>query len=385
MVLLVLMIIAACVSAILLTMAVINLRVLGRPAEALAGDPRLVSVCIPARNESANIEACINGLLASAHTNIEVLVYDDQSTDQTPAIVQALSERDSRVRTVPTGPLPNGWNGKQHACWRLAGVAKGEWMLFTDADVRFEPGAVGTALAEADRRKADLISGFPRQVTRTFAESLIVPMIFFILFSYLPFPRMRRSNDPAASAGCGQFLFISRRAYDASGGHETFKDSMHDGIRMPRAVRRAGLHSDLADITGVASCRMYCGAASTWRGFVKNAYEGLGTPALLLFLTVVHLAFQVLPWAVVLAFPLAAAFQPFPMEPRRGLLWAALAVVIMLAHRLILARWSRTPLWTALTHPIALVAVTALQWHSFWLHLSGRRVWKGRVQHPTAL
>jgi len=238
--LIVLMIVAASVSAILLTMTLINLWVLGRPGVAVTGDPRLVSICIPARNEAPNIEACVKGLLASNHPNVEVLVYDDQSTDATSTILRSLCDIDPRVRTTPTLPLPEGWNGKQHACWRLAAAAKGDWLLFTDADVRFEPDAVGTALSEADRLQADLISGFPRQITRTFAESLIVPMIFFVLFSYLPFPRMRLSNDPAASAGCGQFLFVSRRGYDACGGHAGFKDSMHDGIRMPSCRAAVG-------------------------------------------------------------------------------------------------------------------------------------------------
>ncbi len=381
--LIVLMIVAASVSAILLTMTLINLWVLGRPGVAVTGDPRLVSICIPARNEAPNIEACVKGLLASNHPNVEVLVYDDQSTDATSTILRSLCDIDPRVRTTPTLPLPEGWNGKQHACWRLAAAAKGDWLLFTDADVRFEPDAVGTALSEADRLQADLISGFPRQITRTFAESLIVPMIFFVLFSYLPFPRMRLSNDPAASAGCGQFLFVSRRGYDACGGHAGFKDSMHDGIRMPRAVRRAGLQSDLADITGVTSCRMYSGSASTWRGFAKNAYEGLGSPFLLLFLSITHLSAQVLPW-MVLAWSGFAAFNPVPAGVNTVAVgWAAIAVALMIVQRLILAGWSRTPLWTAVLHPLALLAVTALQWHSFGIHLSGQRAWKGRIQRST--
>lgn len=384
MTLLVLMIVAASLSTLLLVMTLINLRVLGSAPKPEESATELVSICIPARNESLNLEACVSGLLASRYTAIEVLVYDDQSTDSTPEILSKLTQLDARVRRVPTQSLPDGWNGKQHACWQMAASARGNWLLFTDADVRFAPDAVGIAKAEATRRKADLISGFPRQVIGGFAEALAVPMIFFILFSYLPFLLMRRTNDPASSAGCGQFLFISRRAYDATGGHKTFRDSMHDGIRMPREVRRAGLHSDLVNITDVVWCRMYQGAASTWRGFAKNAYEGLSSPALLVTLTVIHLIAYVLPWLVLGAASLSAlgtagvAWNPTVM-------WCAgAAIVLSIVHRLLIASWSRTPLWTALTHPLAVLVVIAVQWYSFWLHLSGQRSWKGRTHGPAA-
>ena len=382
--LLVLMIVAAVLAAILLVMTVINLRVLGSAATPVEGGSELVSVCIPARNEAANLEACVRGLLASRSAAIEVLVYDDQSTDATPDILAKLCEEDPRVRNVSTHALPEGWNGKQHACWRMAGAARGAWLLFTDADVRFTPDAIGVARAEASRRNADLISGFPRQITGTLTESLVVPMIFFILLSYLPFLRMRRTNDPASSAGCGQFLFISRRAYESTGGHATFRDSMHDGIRMPREVRRKGMHSDLADITGVASCRMYYGAASTWRGFAKNAYEGLSSPVLLVVLTLIHLVGYVMPWLVLGMEAWTVWSGGGPALASGTLAWAGAAIVLSGVHRAVIARWSQTPMWTAMTHPLAVLLVTAVQWYSFWLHLSGQRAWKGRTHGPAA-
>ncbi|MFN7613800.1 MAG: glycosyltransferase family 2 protein, partial [Phycisphaerae bacterium] len=103
-----------------LVMTVWNLAQYRKPIDDGRVISDLVSVCIPARNEEANIEACVRGILASTHSNVEVLVYDDQSTDRTPAILAKLAAEDSRVRIVPTKTLPDGWNGKQHACWRMA-------------------------------------------------------------------------------------------------------------------------------------------------------------------------------------------------------------------------------------------------------------------------
>lgn len=344
----------------------------GRGPAGAADDTALVSVCVPARNEEANIEACVRGVLANDWPYLEVLVYDDQSTDATPRIIERLVASDPRVRCVETRPLPDGWIGKQWACQRMGEAARGRWLLFTDADVRFEESCVRATIAAASSLDAAMISTFPRQITLTLAERLIVPMIHFILFSYLPMGQMRGGNSPSASAGCGQFLCIRRDAYEAVGGHAAWKDSMHDGIRMARAVRRAGMHSDLYDGTAHVACRMYAGLGSTWRGFAKNAYEGLGSVGLLVFLTVIHAIGHVLPWVVVIG---ATAHEPWQGVP---LVLAGCAIALTLAQRLTLARHFRQSIVGALLHPLGIVLMTAIQWHSFVLAITGKRQWRGR-------
>ena len=221
-----------------------------------------VAVCVPARNERENIEACVRSILSSLEADVRAYVYDDESTDGTGDILARLAAEDARVVVVPRRPLPAGWNGKQHACFRMAEHAlahdpKVDWFLFTDADVRFEADAVARALGFAQRSSSALVSTVPREITGTPGELTLVPLIHFVLMSYLPIGRMRATLDPAASAACGQFIMVSRAAYRASGGHEGFKSSMHDGVKFPRAVRRAGLRTDLYDGTESVSCRMY--------------------------------------------------------------------------------------------------------------------------------
>lgn len=377
------------VVAITTTMTVINLRVYrarspaaepppsAPPAPAPPAPAPLVAACVPARNEQENLEACVRSLLASTHAPLEVLVYDDQSTDGTPAILARLAADDPRVIPVPSRPLPDGWNGKQHACARLGEAASQRgagWLLFTDADVRFEPGAIGAALDHALSRDAALVSTFPRQLTGSWAEHAVVPMIFFILFGYLPMPRMRRTLDPAASAGCGQFLFARADAYRATTGHAAFNASMHDGIMMPRTFRRAGFRTDLFDGTDLAKVRMYRGLAQTWRGFAKNAFEGLGSVPLLVFITLAHLCGHVLPWAY-----LVAAWG-FDAATTRWTGPALACIALALTQRVMLARAFHHPPISVALHPLGVLMMTAIQWHSLWLSLTGKRAWRGRVQ-----
>ncbi len=375
-----LMLFAAMSCAGALVMALVNLRLYREPPAGLSDDAErpLLSVCVPARDEEDNIEACVRSLLNGTYTNCEVLVYDDQSTDATPEILARLAAEDDRLKLVETVPLPEGWAGKQHACWRMAQAAQGEWMLFTDADVRFSSQMLERTLAHAQRLRADgsdvgLLSTFPRQITKSLGEILLVPMIFFLLFSYLPMWRMRQTNDPSTSAACGQFLFVRRDAYDASGGHEAFRDSYHDGIKMPRAVRKAGFKSDLFDGQALASVRMYRGFTQTWRGFAKNAFEGLGSVGLLIFLTFVHTVAHALPFLV-----LELVFFGVIEDRLAG--WLALgACVAMLAERTALTVRFGQGVLPVVLHPIGALAMTAVQWHSWWLSVRGRRAWRGRV------
>lgn len=370
-----------------LAMTLANLRVYrptdpdARPAEPEDGGhddaPRL-TVCVPARNEEANLEACVRSLLAQDLGAIEILVYDDGSDDATPDILRGLAAEDPRVVPAKTTPLPEGWNGKQHACWRMSEQARGRWMLFTDADVRFEPSCARRALAFAEASGAGLVSTFPRQITGTLAERLVVPMIFFILFSYLPMMLMRARKDAGLSAACGQFVLARRDAYDAAGGHASVKGSMHEGVKLPRRVRAAGFMTDLFDGTDLCRVRMYQDWSSTWRGFAKNAYEGVGSVGLLVFFTVVHLVAHVLPWLALAGFALAALTGAAPGA--RGATLAGACVAAHLAQRFVLARRLRTSLTGALLHPVGVLLMTAIQWHSFVLDRTGQRAWRGRVQ-----
>lgn len=370
-------------------MTALNLRRLPRTpsvdASAIADDEQL-SVAIPARNEAGNIESCVRSVLAGGLRNVRVYVYDDQSDDATPAIVDRLCAGDARVRLVPTQPMPAGWCGKQHACWRLAQAAMTDdatdgWMLFIDADVRIEPDGLRRTLAHARELDADnrlgLLSTFPRQVTRSLGEAMLVTSIFFILLSYLPFGRMRRTLDPAASAACGQFMLVKQSCYTAFGGHESLKDSMHDGVKMPRLARQHGYRTDLFDGPDIASCRMYDSFGAAWAGFAKNAFEGLGSTVLLLILTVLHLLGHILP-PLVFATSVVVGITG-PSVPWLAIAASGGATLLGIAQRLVIAVREQHTIAASPLHAVGVLLMTAVQWWSLYLHLTGRRSWRGRT------
>ena len=248
-----------------------------------------VSVLIPARNEALRIGPLLDSVLSSEGVRCEIWVLDDESQDGTEGIVLNYSSAHAHVRLIRGKPVPAGWSGKQFACWQLAQHASFPELVFLDADVALAPDALRRAVLLRQQTGADLLSGFPHQRVGTLGEQLLIPLIHVVLLCFLPFGLMRWSRLTGAAAGCGQFFITTKQAYEISGGHSAIRQSLHDGILLPRAYRRAGLITDLFDASDLASCRMYTSFAETWSGLLKNAGEGFAKMPLLPFMTTLML------------------------------------------------------------------------------------------------
>ena len=340
-----------------------------------------VSILIPARNEEASIGDAIRSLLSSSHGQtlgseanaaIEVLVLDDHSEDNTASIVEAISARDGRVRLLRSKPLPENWNGKQHACWQLANAARFEHLLFLDADVRMTSDGISRCLAEQKLRDAPLVSGFPMQETGTLTEKMLIPLMHYVLLGYLPIERMRTTLGVGLAAGCGQLFLAERTAYMKAGGHEAIQKTRHDGIQLPRAFRKAGFKTDIFDASDIARCRMYTSTGQVCNGLLKNATEGIANPRLIFIFTFLLVFGSVLP---IVSF-VYGVFAGWPWFPMALLLTASVIAFI--------PRWNACKLFQqsylgAWLHPLGVACFVALQWVALLRQQLGlTTVWRGR-------
>ncbi|MGK7867480.1 glycosyltransferase [Falsiroseomonas sp. E2-1-a20] len=346
------------------TMGVVNL-FLVRPPRGTPVEGTLVSILIPARNEAANIAACLDAALASRGVAVEVVVMDDGSTDETAAIVTAYAARDPRVRLEAAPPLPAGWTGKVHACARLAEAARGTHFLFIDADVRLAPEAAASMAGHAARTGTAMVTGVPKQLIGSLGEALTVPMINFLLFCYLPGGGRAFTRRSGMAAACGQLMLVERAAYLAAGGHEGVKGVMHDALALSRRMREHGLATEVVEGAGLATCRMYSDFGQSWAGFIKNAREGMATPVGLPI------------WTVMLA---GAHLWPFFFLPRSA---ALLALALGFALRAAVTLRVREPWWTIPLHPLTVAVALAIQWTALVRGLLGKPAgWKGRAYEP---
>lgn len=332
-----------------------------------------VSILVPARNESENIELCVQSLLAQDYPNFEVLVLDDHSTDDTWQKLEKLAKQNPLLRILRGLPLPEGFLGKHWACHQLAQAAEGELLLFTDADTRHAPHALRSAVGLLLAENASFLTAFPRQEVVSWGERLTVPMLLFSLFAFFPIGLARLLQTPWLSISIGQFMLFRRSAYEAIGGHEAVKDSPVDDIDLGRLVVKHRLRWVLADASGHVSCRMYRGLAEAVGGFSKNLFAFFGFRALeYLFIWGWTLLIVWEPLLVLglRAFGLeAAGFSAVPAGIAVGeclLLWGIVVWRFKLPKSLLLV------------YPLAVIVFCAVALRSMVLTVRGGTSWKGR-------
>ena len=234
-----------------------------------------VSIVLPARNEAAHITACIRSIRASTWPDLELIVVDDHSTDGTGALARAATDGDVRVRIVEAPKLPAGWFGKQWACQSGAAHATGSLLLFTDADTRHAPELVERMVRMRERRNAELLSVAGHQAMGTVWERAVQPSVFtLILTRYGGAEAMERATNRRDVVANGQCFMLSRRVYDAIGGHEPVRGFVAEDVMMAQAIQARGDRVSLALGINQLSTRMYDGLRSLMKGWGKNIYAG---------------------------------------------------------------------------------------------------------------
>jgi chlorobactene glucosyltransferase len=344
---------------------------------ALPADAPLVSVIIPARNEARNIEACVRSVLATTWPSVEIVVVDDHSADGTGSIARAIG--DSRLSVIDNPDLPDGWFGKQWACHNGAQVAKGSFMLFTDADTRHAPELIVRSMNAMRERRADLFTVGGAQTMLTFWERLLQPQVFGMLLArFGGTERVSRSANPYAKIANGQFMLVRRDVYDRTGGHEAVRTHVAEDLRLAQEWTRRGCSVQMVAGFDYMSTRMYEGFGEIWRGWGKNVWAagrdtvggGPVTRAVLRVVSPLVPLWEVAP-AVALLLGVAG------VAPAAVGAWGAVTFAIGTLFWIVLRRVFRAPLWYAVLHPVAACVLAALFAQASW---RGARVeWKGRA------
>lgn len=348
--------------------------------------PLILSVIVPARNEEECLGDCLRSLVSQQEPgwepgrDWEILVVNDASTDRTREIAAGFAG----VVVMDAPKLEKGWTGKANAAWAGAQAARGQWLLFTDADTIHEPGHLRTAMIEAERHGAGMLSYSPRQILHGFLQRLVMPLIFGDLAAtYSP----ARVNDPAklTAAANGQFLLVRRDVYDKIGGHQAVRGAILEDVGLASLAKRRKLGLRFRYAPEAVAARMYRSFGALWEGWTKNLALLFGNAMMLA-------GIRLLQFAVLIGIPLLIWFlwwasrQPSGIRPSAGLLGtpiaaAALAIVWLRALWGFYSRVAKSnfPFRDYVWSPLGIPIYAALLWQSwFRLNVTRQVVWKGR-------
>ena len=332
-----------------------------------------VSVCVPARDEERDIEACLTSLLNQNYPHFEVIVVDDNSTDYTPGIIESLRERHANLVAIQGASLPADWYGKPFALHQAGQKAQGELLLFTDADPVFQPYSLTTAVQLMHKHRLDMLSLLPGVEFGSFWERAVQPVIFAFIAALT---RFKKVNDPESTAamGVGAFILLRREVYDRIGGHETLKQTILEDIGMARLVKHAGAKIMIADAQKIYSIRMYHSFREIWTGWRKNVFLAMKKSIFKTFYYILCvLGFVVTPW-------LMAGVH---LWMGSGLGWQAMALAGL--GLVLITEWTLCHVLNlekryALLFPLGALVMAAIMINSM-IHVlfRGQAEWRGRT------
>ena len=321
----------------------------------------LVSVLIPARNEEDNIAECIKSILNQSYKNIEIIVCDDNSTDNTES--EVLQFDSYKIKLIKGEELRKGWLGKNWACYQLSKQANGDHLLFIDADVRITANAVEYAMGTMQKNNIKMLSCFSTQKIISFGERLIVPLVNWLLLTFLPLKKVLTSKNEKFAAANGQFILFERKKYFEIGGHEAVRNNIVEDMEFARILKSKGEKIITLLGNNIVNCRMYKSFGESVKGFSKNFYPGFKTnsAAFLFLITLLFMSFVL---------PFVLAFQNY---------FYLVHVIIIISMRILLSLMSNQNVsFNLLLHPLQMVMMFLIGVNSIYTNLTKKAEWKGR-------
>jgi chlorobactene glucosyltransferase len=332
----------------------------------------MVSVLVPARNEQRSIAGCVQSLLEQDYRNFEVIVLDDQSSDGTRAILEQLSPSNPRLRLLDGKPVPGEISGKNWACVQLSREAKGDLLLFTDADTTHYEQMLSSVVSTMLGENADLLTGFPRQEIRSWGERILVPFFSWVILCFIPLSLAYRLNLSFLSSGVGQFMLFRREAYQAIGGHESVSASIVEDISLVRQIKSSRLRWRMIHLADLTACRMYYDSREAIEGFTKNLFAVFD--------------YRLIPYLLAFLWLLVLFWEPFILLANGG--YSTEPGLIAICTGLAFLLWFLTyidlgiPPWLAFLYPFTILATVIVAGRSALYSVRGYSTWKGREIPP---
>nr|WP_255487038.1 glycosyltransferase family 2 protein [Mucilaginibacter sp. SP1R1] len=321
-----------------------------------------VSILIPARNEAGNILTLLQSVHEHDYQNYEVIVLDDESTDDTYAVCSAFAANHPRFRVIKGGKLPEGWIGKNYACDQLAKHADGKYLLFLDADEQVKPGLINSAVHRMHLHQLGLLSLFTNQQMNTPGEQAVVPLMHFILLNLLPLRLIYLVKNASVAAASGQFMLFDAAIYHKHQWHKAVKNKVVEDVEIMRLIKTEAYNGEALLANGMISCRMYKGYYEAINGFGKNFLAAFNY-SIIGFLIYILLIIGG-PMIVVMTLNLPLLFFMI------GLILLTRIMISLLADQSVLNN--------IIMHPFQMLNMLFIAVISIQKYLTGTTVWKGR-------
>jgi cellulose synthase/poly-beta-1,6-N-acetylglucosamine synthase-like glycosyltransferase len=322
----------------------------------------LVSILIPARNEQDKIVNLLESIYQQDYPHHEVIVYDDESTDETYQICSGFAESHPRFSVIKGSELPAGWLGKNHACDQLAKKATGKYFLFLDADDTVDDGLINSSVYRMQAHKLGLLSLLPNQVMITTGEKLIVPLVHFLLLNLFPVRLVQLTKQAVFSAACGQFMLFDAAVYRKNNWHRQVRNKVLEDVEIMKAVKSAGYNGEILLANNMISCRMYRSYREAINGFTKSTLGAFNNSVL-----------------AVLLYLLLFIGGPMIVLMTLNFNLISFMISLIILTRVMVSLSADQPVWyNVIFHPVQMLNLAGIALLSVQRHLTGTNVWKGR-------
>jgi glycosyltransferase involved in cell wall biosynthesis len=322
----------------------------------------LVSILIPARNEEANIISLLQSIHEQDYPHYEVIILDDDSTDNTYALCESFAAGHPKFRVIRGKSLEKGWLGKNYACHQLAKEALGTYLLFLDADEQVENNLINSAVHRIKSKKLALFSLFANQEMRSLGEHTVVPLMHYLLLNLLPIRLIYLGKNPSFAAASGQFMLFNAALYRQHQWHSLARDRVVEDVEIMKLVKAQKLKGESLLANGLVSCRMYTGYVEAISGFSKNflAPFNYSVPGFICYLMLIIGG----PLLVIATLNLPLILM--------------MCGLILLSRIMISFASGQNAFYNTLLHPAQMASLLIVGIFAIQNHLTRNTVWKGR-------